>query len=92
MREDVPARATEGYYRSFLLRDVTELTRAAAGRRLQMPARLLYGTREPLGVDARAGIRALWRRRIAPAARGRGHWLGEERPDAVADLILAMAA
>jgi pimeloyl-ACP methyl ester carboxylesterase len=91
MRQDVPARATEGYYRSFLLRDAAELTHAAAGRRLEMPARLLYGTREPLGVDLAHGLERHGDDAALELLEGAGHWVPEERPEAVADAIRAMA-
>jgi len=91
MREDVPARATEGYYRSFLLRDAAELTRAAGGRRLEMPARLLYGTREPLGVALAQGIERHGDDAALELVDGAGHWLPEERSEAVAAAIRAMA-
>jgi pimeloyl-ACP methyl ester carboxylesterase len=87
MREDVPARATEGYYRSFLLRDAAELSRAASGRRLTMPARLLYGTEEPLGVGLARGIERHGDDAALELLDGAGHWVPEERPDAVAARI-----
>jgi pimeloyl-ACP methyl ester carboxylesterase len=91
MREDIPARATEGYYRSFLLRDVAEIPRAAAGRRLRVPTRLLYGTEEPLGADLAQGIERHGDDTTLELLDGAGHWVPEERPDAVADAIRAMA-
>jgi pimeloyl-ACP methyl ester carboxylesterase len=91
MREDVRARATEGYYRSFLLRDAAELTRAAGGRRLEMPARLLYGTREPLGVALAQGIERHGDDAALELLEGAGHWVPEERSEAVAAAIRAMA-
>ena len=87
MREDLPARATEGYYRSFLLRDSVELGRAVAGRRLTLPTRLLYGTREPLGVPLARGIERHGEDAALELIPGAGHWLAEERPDAVIDAI-----
>jgi pimeloyl-ACP methyl ester carboxylesterase len=90
LREDVPARATEGYYGSFLTRDSIELGRAVAGRRLQVPTRLLYGTREPLGVPLARGLERHGDDAALELLPGAGHWLPEERPDAVAAQIATL--
>jgi pimeloyl-ACP methyl ester carboxylesterase len=92
LREDVPARATEGYYGSFLTHDSVALGRAAAGRRLEVPTRLLYGTREPLGVPLARGLERHGDDAALVLLPGAGHWLAEERPDAVADAVRAMIA
>jgi pimeloyl-ACP methyl ester carboxylesterase len=89
MRQPIPARATEGYYRAFLTRDSLELRRLVAGRRLQLPTRLLYGTREPLGVPLARGIERHGDDAQLELLPGAGHWLPEERPDEVADAIRA---
>jgi pimeloyl-ACP methyl ester carboxylesterase len=90
MREDVPARATEGYYGAFLLHDAIDLTRTAGGRRLEVPARLLYGTREPLGTELAEGLERHGDDARVEFLEDAGHWLPEERPDAVADAILQL--
>jgi pimeloyl-ACP methyl ester carboxylesterase len=92
LRAAGPARATEGYYRSFLLRDSVELGRAVAGRRLRIPARLLYGTREPLGVPLARGLERHGDDARLELLPGAGHWLAEERPDEVAAAIRARLA
>jgi pimeloyl-ACP methyl ester carboxylesterase len=91
MRADGPARATEGYYRSFLAHDGMALRRLAAGRRLAMPARLLYGTREPLGPDLARGLERHGDDAAVEFVEGAGHWLAEERPGVVAERILELA-
>jgi pimeloyl-ACP methyl ester carboxylesterase len=91
LRGDGPARATEGIYRSFLLRDAFALPRRFAGRRLTMPALLLYGTREPLGVPLSQGLEAHGDDARVELVEGVGHWLPESRPELVAERIRAMA-
>jgi pimeloyl-ACP methyl ester carboxylesterase len=91
LRQDVPARASERYYRSFLTRDALRLGGLVARRRLHGPARLLYGTREPLGVALARGIERHGDDAALELVEGAGHWLPEERPQLVADRIRAMA-
>jgi pimeloyl-ACP methyl ester carboxylesterase len=91
LRADVPARATEGYYRSFLLQDSRSLPDLVAGRRLQVPTRLLYGRREPLGVSMAHGIERHGDDAALELLDGAGHWVPEERPEVVAERIRAMA-
>lgn len=91
LRADVPARASERYYRSFLLQDAPALGRLAAGRRLQVLTRLLYGTREPLGVPLARGLERHGDDAQLELVAGAGHWLPEERPQLVAERIRALA-
>ena len=82
LREPAAAHASSRLYRQFL---VQELRPAAfAGRRPAMPARLLIGSREPLKAFA-AGFRG-----DVEIVDGAGHFLPEEKPQAVADRIRAM--
>jgi pimeloyl-ACP methyl ester carboxylesterase len=92
LRRPIPARATEGYYGSSLRRDSVELGRLVAGRRLPVPTRLLYGTREPLGVGLARGIERHGDDAALELLPGAGHWLAEERPDDVTRAIRARLA
>jgi pimeloyl-ACP methyl ester carboxylesterase len=92
LREDGPARATERLYRSFLLHDAAAITRRVAGRRLEVPARLLYGTREPLGTALAQGFEDHGDDARLELVPGVGHWLPESRPELVAERIRTMAA
>jgi pimeloyl-ACP methyl ester carboxylesterase len=90
LREDGPARATEGLYRSFLLRDAPMLGRYVAGKRLEVPTVLLYGRREPLGTAMAEGLERHGDDARVELLEGVGHWVPEERPELVAERILAM--
>jgi pimeloyl-ACP methyl ester carboxylesterase len=85
LREPATAHASSKLYRDFLVR---ELPAAAAGafrgRRLQVPARLLVGSREPLRAYATGFPGEL------DVVDGAGHFLLEETPQAVAERIRAM--
>jgi pimeloyl-ACP methyl ester carboxylesterase len=91
MHQDVPARASEGYYRTFLLRDAPGMGSRVAGRRLAVPTRLLCGRREPLGTELAEGLERHGDDARVELVDGAGHWLPEERPDAVAETIRKMA-
>ena len=84
-REPAAAHASSKLYRDFLVR---ELPAAAAGafrgRRLQVPARLLIGSREPLRAYA-AGFPG-----EVDVVDGVGHFVLEEAPQAVAERIRAL--
>jgi pimeloyl-ACP methyl ester carboxylesterase len=92
LRSDEQARASTALYRSFLLSDAPRLRAWVQGRRLELPTRLIYGTREPLGTRLAAGlerhgddVRTEW-------LDGVGHWIPESRPEVVAAAIRALAA
>jgi pimeloyl-ACP methyl ester carboxylesterase len=92
LREDGPAKATQRLYRSFLLRDAPALRSVVAGRRLEVPTRLLYGRREPLGTALAEGLERHGDDARVELLDGVGHWVPEERPGLVADRIRALAA
>jgi pimeloyl-ACP methyl ester carboxylesterase len=83
LRRPAVAHASSKLYRDFLLRDLPA-SRALAGRRFEMPARLVNGSREPFRAFA-AGFRG-----EVDVVDGAGHFLPEEAPQAVADRIRAM--
>ncbi|HEX2016993.1 MAG TPA: alpha/beta hydrolase [Solirubrobacteraceae bacterium] len=81
------ARATVGYYRSFVTRELPAILTGRYSRsHLRPPTRLLIGTRDPIGagakldgpIDNAPGLEVEW-------VPGAGHFLPEERPDLVAE-------
>jgi pimeloyl-ACP methyl ester carboxylesterase len=83
-----PARAEAGsrYYRDFLLREAT----ASERRRLQVPTRLLAGTRDPIGTALAAGLDRHGDDARTEFLAGCGHFVPEERPVEVAAAIRAV--
>jgi pimeloyl-ACP methyl ester carboxylesterase len=89
-REAQRADAASRLYRDFLTR---ELSRGfAAGRRLQIPVRLLQGTRDPLGTALAQGLERHGDDARTILLEGCGHFVPEERPQAVADAVRALPA
>jgi pimeloyl-ACP methyl ester carboxylesterase len=86
IREPVPARASSLYYRHFLARDVPASARGEfAGKRFAMPAKLLHGRRDPLGTAFAEGFERRGDQASLELLDGCGHWILEERPQAVAE-------
>ena len=81
-REPAAAHASSKLYRQFLVHELRP--GAFAKQRPAMPARLLIGSREPLKAFA-AGFRG-----DVEIVDGAGHFLPEEKPQAVAERIRAM--
>ena len=87
------ARTSHLMYRSFLQSEISaSVTGGFAGRRLEMPARLLIGEHDPLGSALVAGFErhgpdAAWE--VVPGA---GHFLPEERPALVAERAVALVS
>ena len=82
LREPAAAHASSKLYRDFLVHELRP--GAYAGQRPQMPAKLLIGSREPFRAFA-AGFRG-----EVEIVEGAGHFLPEEKPQAVAERIRAM--
>jgi pimeloyl-ACP methyl ester carboxylesterase len=81
------ARTTVAMYRTFVLRELVPIARGRyAEARLEMPSRLLVGSRDPIvrGADLRGAERNAPRLEVERVP-GAGHFLPEERPDLVAD-------
>jgi pimeloyl-ACP methyl ester carboxylesterase len=76
------AEAASRYYRQFLVREALR----DAPRRPTVAAKLLYGTREPLG---RAGAEGF---PDVEFLEGCGHFVPEERPEAVAAAVRSIAS
>ena len=93
LREPVGTRTSHLMYQSFVLHELAPPARGAfAGKRLDMPARLLIGEHDPLGAQLVAGFEhhgadASWE--VVPGA---GHFLPEERPELVSERALSLLA
>jgi pimeloyl-ACP methyl ester carboxylesterase len=87
-----PARAgvASRYYRDFLTREAPTLALGLRGRRLELPTRLLYGTREPLGTALAEGLERHGDDARAELLEGCGHFVPEERPAEVAAAVRAV--
>jgi pimeloyl-ACP methyl ester carboxylesterase len=85
LREPAVAHASSKLYRDFLVREVPAAAAGAfRGRRLEVPARLLIGSREPFRAYAADFPGEL------DVVDGAGHFVLEEVPQAVAERIRAM--
>jgi pimeloyl-ACP methyl ester carboxylesterase len=82
-RDSARAEASSRYYRDFLLREVPGQLRGER-RRLSVPTRLLYGAREPLGAALAEGLERHGDDARVEWLDGCGHFVPEERPEAVA--------
>ena len=81
------AEAASRYYRDWL---VHEAARGPHGR-LKVPARLLYGTRDPLGAAGARDFERFGDDDQLIWLEGCGHFVPEERPGEVADAVRALA-
>jgi pimeloyl-ACP methyl ester carboxylesterase len=83
------ARATSALYRTFLVRELPALLGGRyAGRRLEMPIVLATGEHDPVVTPQRiGGFEAHAPRMRTTVVPGAGHFLPEERPETVTELI-----
>jgi pimeloyl-ACP methyl ester carboxylesterase len=90
-REPPRAGAGSRYYRDFLLREaLPNAAGAFAGKRLHVRTRLLHGTRDPLGTAPAEGLERHGDDARTELLEGCGHFVPEERPDAVAAAVRAV--
>jgi pimeloyl-ACP methyl ester carboxylesterase len=92
LREPARTEAASRLYRTFLLRELPAIARGSYARqRLTVPTRLVIGRKDPVVTAASVeGCQAHADHMTVELIDG-GHFLPEERPDAVADRILAGA-
>ena len=92
LREPARAEAASRVYRTFLVRELPAIARGTfAEERLTVPARLVIGRSDPIVTAFEpAGFEAYADDMRVELVDG-GHFLPEERPDAVAERILAGA-
>jgi pimeloyl-ACP methyl ester carboxylesterase len=85
-REPEHADAASRLYRDFLTRELAR-NDSVAGRRLQIPTRLLQGTRDPLGTALALGLERHGDDASTILLEGCGHFVPEERPAAIAAAV-----
>jgi pimeloyl-ACP methyl ester carboxylesterase len=89
-RDGARAEAASRYYRDFLTREAATAGNDAKGERLQIPVRLLYGTRDPLGTATAEGLERHGDDARTELLEGCGHFVPEERPAEVAAAVRAL--
>ena len=93
LREPHRARASHLLYRTFLFGELVPSSSGRyAGARLEMPARLLIGERDPLGAELVAGFERRGDDAATEIVPGCGQFLPEERPALVAERALELFA
>jgi pimeloyl-ACP methyl ester carboxylesterase len=82
-REPERAAACVGVYRSFLTKELPQLSSGAfADRRMEIPARLFVGTEDPvIDPESLQGFEANAPRMQLEVLEGVGHWVPEEAPE-----------
>jgi pimeloyl-ACP methyl ester carboxylesterase len=88
-REPERAEAGSRYYRSFLTRETPPAV-LVRGRRLAVPTRLLFGTRDPLGTALAQDLDRHGDDARTEFLAGCGHFVPEERPAEVAAAVRAV--
>jgi pimeloyl-ACP methyl ester carboxylesterase len=89
-REPARAEAASRYYRDFLTREAATAAGGAKGRRLEIPVRLLHGTKDPLGAAPAEGLERHGDDARTQLLDGCGHFDPEERPAEVAAAVRAL--
>jgi pimeloyl-ACP methyl ester carboxylesterase len=89
-REPGRGEAASRYYRSFLTQEALPSVGSGRGRRLEVPARLLAGTRDPLGTALAEGLERHGDDARTEFLAGCGHFVPEERPAEVAAAVRAV--
>jgi pimeloyl-ACP methyl ester carboxylesterase len=89
-RDAARAEAASRYYRDFLTREAATAANEVRGRRLRIPTRLLYGTKDPLGTALAEGLERHGDDARTELLEGCGHFVPEERPAAVAAAVRAV--
>lgn len=93
LREPEAARAGHRMYRDFITRELwSTFAGDTRGKRLQVPSRLLIGSRDPLGAQLAAGFERHGDDASWDVVDGCGHFVPEERPERVADDARALFA
>lgn len=92
LRDPAYARAGSALYRGLILPEIGRIARGAyRGRRLRVPTRVLYGAADPgVGPDLVGGHEAYADDLAVEFVPGAGHFLADDRPDAVVDHALAL--
>lgn len=91
LREPARAEAASRVYRTFLLRELPAIARGSfAAGRLTVPTRLVIGRRDPVITEQSLGGFESHADDMKVEVVDGGHFLPEERPDVVADRVLAM--
>jgi pimeloyl-ACP methyl ester carboxylesterase len=89
-RDPARAEAASRYYRDFLTREAATAANTVKGKRLEIPVRLLYGARDPLGTALAEGLERHGDDARTQLLDGCGHFVPEERPADVAAAVRAV--
>jgi pimeloyl-ACP methyl ester carboxylesterase len=94
LRDPQRARAGSALYRGLILPELRRITSGAyRDRRLTVPTRVLYGTADPaLAPEVHGGYEPYADDLAVEPIEGAAHFVADQRPDPVADRILAFFA